>query len=616
MARVRELWDSAPLARFAAIAPEDASFGLLRFWSAGTGVRGPANAAAVAWMTGGTLFCAVIPAGCAALAAVALSSFSSAATCVFTALTLVLCIVTAAVGMSIWFMDPGVAPRHMLAATGNRRLVEKLNSIMPRVIHMKLKQSSMQELGLSQPYAQLRWCDVCLLYKPATVSHASSISSCVYGFDHFCGVLGQVVGRNNRKRFVWLLLLGGCASMLASLASLFALGDFWTASAQEGLPWGQWGSSVPMRASVYVIIGCIMMALTLRLVGIGGTGPRFFVSGLWFAAQTAAVAALTAWLPLPMTATPYIMFVPSFVVGGCALLSFAGYHFYLIANKSTTKDALKAARSTETLAHARTQEQATMPTANDMPSSNEAAPAAGGTRRGRGGASAAASGTAPALPVPPPALHTASDEEDAPLLPTTAQGLRESERRAAAAAALGLPTTHALVQDATAAAMAAAAAGETPRRVPQATLKPTIQLAWEATCTVVASSGAVWRFLSTREEHRCIDWMCVVPTRVLGEFADAVLEQLDGMNADTMARHMLRSDGSWAGLGAGAPGGGAPGAPPEAAQRVEELSKQLVEAGVWGLRVNSLFLPPFVMGRVVRASAQAGNQSRSCCGGV
>lgn len=594
-------------------------------------MRGPANAAAVAWMTGGVAFFGVVPTGSALLIAVATSDFSSIVTRVFTVLTVLVGILTAGIGVSIWFMDPGVAPRHMLAAAGNRKLVTTLNAIMPRVIHMKLKQSSMGALGLSQSYAQLRWCDVCLLYKPAGVSHASSISSCVYGFDHFCGVLGRVVGRNNRKRFVWLLLLGGTACVFGAAACLGALWDFWAQGVQAKLPWGEWDTSVPMRVSVYVAAGCLMLIGALRVLGVGGGGPRIVSAAMWLGAQSAAVGVLTAWLPLPMIASPFVLLLPGFVVGACALLSFAGYHLYLIASGSTTKDAMKGAHTGQTLAQRareRAQSSPSEPTTKDMPSSEEPLGMSGSSQRQRGSAGeghtapsvAAVTAVAPVcLPAPVPANHVgaAGDEESAPLLPPPPVGLQEAERRAAAAAALGLPTSHALVQDATAAAMASAAAGEIPRQLSAEVMQPTAQAVWRGTCSILASAGHVARFLTTREEHRCIDWTCVVPTRELGEFADAVLEQLQCMTADNMARHMLRSKGSWADLGGGAPS--APGSTThgddvQKARRVEELSEQLVAAGVWGLRVNSLFLPPFVMGRVVRASAQAATQGQSCCG--
>lgn len=557
----------------------------LRFWCGGRGVRGPAEAELLAWVTGGALFFLVMPGGCAALLSWVFSHETPAWLGALIGIAVAGSISAVLVGITIWVSDPGTAPRHALALSGDRDLQEALHAIMPQSVTLKLNPESSAQWGERQ--LTLRYCPTCMMFKGPGVSHSSATCCCIEGFDHFCGVLGQVIGGGNRRLFVWLITLGSAASIAAAVASTAVVAFALLSASEAG---GQYGSLVEPRVMKWfgIALACIPLGVGLRSVFFGPA--RTAVNGLLSAVAAGSLsAAVCEWSPAGYAMFPYLVGLPLFIPLGIALGALAGYHWQLLAEGLTTKDKLKAAAAAA----------AAQPEGAGAGAGGDAVAPGGGEEEGvnveEDSPLLGGSGDSPAF----------SDDE---VVGHAYRKYSKLERSTALAAALGLapPTGPGAVQlpgmpppdPTSAAATPSATPGSGSELPPPPPSRPSPGGVCDPGICTPAARGAVVRvcrfmWCADKGASRGVAWQAPVPMGTIAALAAAIKPRLLAMSAGDMMSHMNTCSAEWRSW---QEEGGVDPVP---------LVEALRQADVGGLAYHPCFLPRGVAGQVVHLSKPA-----------
>lgn len=100
--------------------------------------------------------------------------------------------------------DPGIIPRnaHPPEPEGFDGNVEVGASQTPQLRLPRIKEVEVNGITI-----KIKYCDTCMLYRPARCSHCSICNNCVERFDHHCPWVGQCIGRVSHILWLGFLLL-------------------------------------------------------------------------------------------------------------------------------------------------------------------------------------------------------------------------------------------------------------------------------------------------------------------------------------------------------------------------------------------------------------------------
>lgn len=90
------------------------------------------------------------------------------------------------------FSDPGVMPRTMYLPS------EIENSVICDV-------NANRNFFVRGVRYKLKFCRTCFIIRPPTVSHCKVCDCCVERFDHHCPWVGNCIGINNYKYFLYII---------------------------------------------------------------------------------------------------------------------------------------------------------------------------------------------------------------------------------------------------------------------------------------------------------------------------------------------------------------------------------------------------------------------------
>ena len=76
---------------------------------------------------------------------------------------------------------------------------------------------------------QMKFCDICLTYRPPRARHCHICDNCVEVFDHHCPWTGTCIGKGNYRYFIWFLCSLNIATWWLAGVTLF----YWLKESQE-----------------------------------------------------------------------------------------------------------------------------------------------------------------------------------------------------------------------------------------------------------------------------------------------------------------------------------------------------------------------------------------------
>eukprot|EP01135_Chromosphaera_perkinsii_P012105 Nk52_evm43s2579 gene=Nk52_evmTU43s2579 len=84
----------------------------------------------------------------------------------------------------------------------------------------------------------VKWCNTCLLFRPLRAKHCGMCDACVAKFDHHCPFVGNCVGANNHKPFMWYIVTLDAMAFMYIYATYGYLRVYENDNAsQDFIPW-------------------------------------------------------------------------------------------------------------------------------------------------------------------------------------------------------------------------------------------------------------------------------------------------------------------------------------------------------------------------------------------
>lgn len=110
--------------------------------------------------------------------------------------------------------DPGIIPATFISREA-RHLVDKKylsirhkNQRVAYLIQQGKASWGPQFSGLA--ITTMKYCETCLIFRPAKSAHCNICNNCVSEFDHHCIWLGTCVGKNNYPSFFFFVISLNC----------------------------------------------------------------------------------------------------------------------------------------------------------------------------------------------------------------------------------------------------------------------------------------------------------------------------------------------------------------------------------------------------------------------
>ncbi|KAK9054602.1 hypothetical protein SSX86_025681 [Deinandra increscens subsp. villosa] len=142
--------------------------------------------------------------------------------------------------------DPGIVPRN--THPPEPEMIDQ-NTEVGSVQTPQLRLPRFKEVIVNGCTLKVKYCDTCMLYRPARCSHCSICDNCVERFDHHCPWVGQCIGLRNYRFFFMFV---SSATLLCIY--VFAFCWVYVVKIKNSEETSIWGALVKTPASIVLII--------------------------------------------------------------------------------------------------------------------------------------------------------------------------------------------------------------------------------------------------------------------------------------------------------------------------------------------------------------------------